>query len=375
MSPWAQFLLVGLADALFLSTEVFTRREALVIQNQSAGCLVELSTVHYQCHEGETDEAEDPVKLQFGLDCREMQHNTQLDVTDGQQQCARLELATNGSKAALPSPRSFRLERGDFANLRCSIFPLKLLWSPDDKHFHFDLTMDFALRSGLPSIASEISQISLVQLLLTSSVKVGEARKEDCKRRLERLYEWKVEYADQTPKLNVMTIFWRSSQWELDKNVLKYQVMAKRFERQEVSPVTFADLQPKVIMADVDGHTDVKEHVTLTADSNWRVADGVRGHLHIDDAQLPPGSSSCEVTLGYSYPGGDTERTVIVFDLHAMTKASERKFFIQVSCIVALLLPMVGLFYWTCCRSPPPAPTLRAAPSQSSQNSMNIELS
>ena len=396
MSPWAKFLLAALADAkIFLSTWVSTRRETLVIQNQSTGCLVELSTVHYDCHERETNVSVNPVTLQFGLDCRDMQDQMKLDVTDGKQQCAKLELATSGSKAALPFSRSFRLEKGNLANLHCSIFPLKVVWSPDDKAFRYDLTLDFALRSAVPSTESafemsEISQISVVQLVLSSSVEIEESSlKEDCKRRLESLYEWKVDKSF-GHREDVIEIRWESwfSLFNYGKrNVLKYRVNADS-EWQVVSRVTFDDLQPKILMADVDpGHQDVKEHVTLKASTDYADSDKgnkVRALLRIDEAQLPPDTRSCEITLGYSYPGGGMEWKVI----RALLSVVQRRFFKQVFCIVALLVAIAGLYYCRSYRSRAVVASARAAsrtyraaralpPSQSATtaHSMNIELS
>ena len=307
-----------------------------------------------------------------------MQDQMKLDVTDGKQQCAKLELATSGSKAALPFSRSFRLEKGNLANLHCSIFPLKVVWSLDDKAFRYDLTLDFALRSAVPSTESafemsEISQISVVQLVLSSSVEIEESSlKEDCKRRLESLYEWKVEQVTTVLKdvTEITEILWDSSLHHWSHNVLKYRVDADS-ERQVVSRVTFDDLQPKILMADLfPSGKDVKEHLILKAPSGSQPTFGmVWAELHIDEAQLPPASTLCHVFLRYSYPGGEIESIVIEHTL-SMIANSKRRFFKQVFCIVALLVAIAGLYYCRRDRS-------CAQPSQSATtaHSTNIELS
>ena len=389
MSPWAKFIVValgrslGVADAeVFLSTEMSSRRQALVVDNQSTGCIVELSTVHYDCHERETDVPEHPVTLQFGLDCREMQEHIKLDVTDVEQQCARLELATSGSKTALPSSRSFRLEKGDFANLRCFIFPLKLLWRPDDDAFRFDLTLSFALQSASPSAAkSKISQISLVQVFLTSSVEIAESKlQEDCKKRLQALYEWGI---DEYLNSNGIEICWVSPIYHHSRNVLR--VMVESSERWKViSRLTYEDLKLKVLKAEVEldsytGHKDVREHLSLKAGDPIKqpFEQEACAEFTFDD-DLPPKAHHCQITLGYSYPGGEMERMVIDYPLslyEPQGSSSKRMFFKLGLCILALLVATAALYYCRCYRSRAAhEPRMGVRPPKSAR-SMNIELS
>lgn len=321
-----------------------THTKQLFIGNLSTGCTIEVSSLHYDCHEQNPELEQMPAFLEFGLDCRNMPDDMKLDVMDTRKQCAKMELAHSKHLAVHhPSTRSFRLDRGDMAKVQCIIFPLDLVWVADDEYFQTDFFMHFAMRGGIEASC----EVPVGHLSLSWSVEVAEAGlQKDCQIHLEELYHWKLDLVAWSG--NLYDIRWSSPKFE-HLTSLKNQVNATPAQKAVISMVALDDFRPQI--QDATGlpeKVDMREHIRLNAKEIPEIVERpgsheVYGELILDAVELLRNITFCTVMLEFTFPGGKPCREQI--GLPVPIVRSKWKFFDRLLCIMVVCLATGLLLY------------------------------